>query len=91
MSKKYPIRTCISCGAKRNKYQLIRLVLDERGYVVKDLKMVMPGRGAYICDKKECHRMLLKNKKLNKRFRQNREIKISPELEREIKNIINTL
>lgn len=88
MPNKAPIRTCISCGVKKNKYQLIRLALDRRGYVIKDNKMLMTGRGAYICNTKDCHIKLLKNKKLNKRFRKTNKVRLAPELEEEIKGML---
>ncbi|MEW6665018.1 MAG: YlxR family protein [Thermodesulfobacteriota bacterium] len=45
----FPVRTCISCGAKRPKGELMRLVLDPEGKVVQDESGVRPGRGAYVC------------------------------------------
>ena len=44
-----PVRTCISCGAKRGKGELMRLTRDEEGKVVKDEPGTRPGRGAYVC------------------------------------------
>ena len=87
--KNGPVRTCISCGVKKNKYELIRLVLNEKGYVVKDHRMNMPGRGAYICNTRDCHVRLLKNKKLNRRFRKTSEVRLAPELEYEIKKLLS--
>ncbi len=49
-----PVRTCVSCGSKRSKYELIRLVLDKNGVIIRDDKGKLGGRGAYVCPKKEC-------------------------------------
>lgn len=64
-----PIRTCISCGAKRNKKELIRLVLDAQGLVIRDDPGKRYGRGAYVCPKKSCWDRLEKGKRLNRAFR----------------------
>jgi len=63
-----PIRTCISCGTKRNKYELIRLVMDAQGRVVRDDRSKFPGRGAYLCPRDSCWEGLKKNKRLLKAF-----------------------
>ena len=54
-----PIRTCIACGKKRSKYELIRLVADKEGKIRQDNKGRLGGRGAYICAKKECWEKVL--------------------------------
>ena len=75
-----PIRTCISCGAKKNKNQLIRLIIDNSGKLVRDFSGRMPGRGAYICELPICMEKLFKNKRLNNIFRTDRAITISPDI-----------
>ena len=62
-----PIRTCISCGVKREKKELIRLVLDTDGMVVRD--SCGKGRGAYICRNEDCLSVLKTGKGLNRAFR----------------------
>ncbi len=64
-----PIRTCINCGAKRNKRELIRLVLDTNGVVVKDDRGEGQGRGAYICGNEDCLSVLRTGKGLSRAFR----------------------
>ena len=64
-----PIRTCISCGAKRNKTDLIRLSLDTEGHIIKDHSGKLPGRGAYVCSTESCLERVSKNKRLKKLFR----------------------
>lgn len=67
--KHIPIRTCISCGTKRDKKELIRLVLDTQGSVVRDDNLKRNGRGAYVCPQKSCWEDLEKDKRLMKAFR----------------------
>lgn len=64
-----PIRTCISCGTKRPKSDLIRLVLDPDGWVVCDFIGNAPGRGAYVCRREECWAILRDSNRLKKAFR----------------------
>jgi len=62
-----PIRTCICCGAKRDKRELIRLVLDPDGLVVED--RLGKGRGAYICGDEKCLSVLKTGRGLGRAFR----------------------
>lgn len=64
-----PIRTCISCGAKRPKKDLVRLSSDKEGRLVKDYSHKMNGRGAYVCDKESCMERLPGNRLLGRLFR----------------------
>lgn len=75
-----PIRTCISCGAKKNKNHLIRLILDNSGKLVRDFSGRMPGRGAYICELPICMEKLFKNRRLNNIFRTDKVITIGPDI-----------
>ena len=74
-----PIRTCISCGAKRGKKELIRLVVNGEGRLVRDDLETGQGRGAYICNIKSCFEQLSRNKRLNRAFRTKERISISPD------------
>jgi len=64
-----PIRSCIACGSKREKKQLLRLVLDNDGWVVVDKSGHAPGRGAYVCKNEECWSAIQKQKILARAFR----------------------
>jgi uncharacterized protein len=48
-----PIRTCIGCGARAARSELIRLVVagDE---IVPDITLRLPGRGAYLHPRLAC-------------------------------------
>ena len=71
-----PIRTCISCGAKRKKHELTRISIDTEGQLIKDVSGKMQGRGAYICKTPSCHHQLSKHRSLNRVFRTNKNIKV---------------
>ena len=66
---KVPIRTCISCGKKRHKGELIRLALDPMGKVIQDKEKIRPGRGAYVCPEKACLEGLTRGIRLQRAFR----------------------
>jgi predicted RNA-binding protein YlxR (DUF448 family) len=64
-----PVRTCVSCGAKRSKTDLIRLVVDAEGRVVRDDSGRRTGRGAYVCPEKNCWENLEKSGRLSRALR----------------------
>ena len=64
-----PIRTCICCGVKRNKRELIRLVVAPDGVVGRDDRGKGQGRGAYVCRNEDCLSVLKKGKGLSRAFR----------------------
>ena len=67
MEKKVPMRTCIACRSEKNKRELIRVV--KSGDEIKlDLTGRANGRGAYVCNDKECIAKLKKGKLLNRAF-----------------------
>jgi predicted RNA-binding protein YlxR (DUF448 family) len=72
-----PIRTCISCGAKRSKNELIRLVLDAQGQVMRDDLFNRQGRGAYVCPRKPCWESLRSGRRLNRAFKKEGNITVN--------------
>ena len=76
MEKRVPERTCIGCGLKSQKDELVRIVLykdDETGDDVRiavDGSGRMKGRGAYLCRKPECLELAIRKKALNRAFKQ---------------------
>ena len=63
-----PQRTCIVCGSKRAKLDLLRLALDGEGRVCLDHLQRYPGRGGYVCPRPDCLARL-KLSHLQKAFR----------------------
>ena len=61
MEKKIPMRTCIACRTAKPKRELVRVV--KFGEEIKlDLTGKANGRGAYVCNCKECIAKLKKGK-----------------------------
>lgn len=66
--KKIPQRTCMGCGIKRDKKELLRIVKNKQGEINIDKQGKMQGRGAYLCDNIECLEKVIKSKKIERVF-----------------------
>ncbi len=75
-----PIRTCISCGAKRSKRELMRLVDNGGGHLIRDDEGKRHGRGTYVCKCKSCRERLSKNKRIMRRFKTEKATAISQDM-----------
>lgn len=67
--KHIPIRSCIVCRERKDKSELVRIVLHADGSVVIDKTGREPGRGAYICKSRECLETLVKKQALSRAFK----------------------
>ncbi|MBQ3116200.1 MAG: YlxR family protein [Clostridia bacterium] len=67
MEKKKPMRTCIACRTEKPKIELIRVV-KFGDQITLDKTGKANGRGAYVCNNKECIEKLKKQKMLNRAF-----------------------
>ncbi len=56
-----PRRTCLGCRQSFDKAALLRFV-SSAGALKADGKGVLPGRGAYLCRKRECMEAAFKRK-----------------------------
>jgi predicted RNA-binding protein YlxR (DUF448 family) len=57
-----PIRTCVSCGAKKEKSELTRLALDETG-AWREGPGSGRGKGRYVCKTEACQERATKNRR----------------------------
>jgi predicted RNA-binding protein YlxR (DUF448 family) len=64
-----PVRTCVSCWARRSKQDLVRFVLDQEDRLVQDDAFRMKGRGAYTCKREMCMEGAGNVKKIHKSLR----------------------
>lgn len=60
---------CIGCNVKKNKKDLIRVVINKLKDIAIDKTGKLEGRGAYICDNIECLEKAVKTKKLERVFK----------------------
>ena len=82
--KKQPQRTCMGCNAKKDKKDLIRIVKNKRGQITIDKTGKLEGRGAYICDNKDCLEKIIKNKRLERVF----DMQISNEIYESLRGVM---
>ena len=78
--KKIVQRMCIGCNTKKDRRELIRIVMQKSGDIVLDKTGKTDGRGAYICNNIDCLEKVIKSKKLERVFEKNIEDKIYNEL-----------
>lgn len=67
--KKMPERTCIGCGQKKEKKDLIRIVHTPEDTFCIDPTGRKNGRGAYICKDSACLEKAVKRKALDRAFK----------------------
>ncbi len=68
MAKKIPMRKCVACNEMKPKAELIRVVrVDENNYEI-DRSGKKNGRGAYLCNSKECFAKAKKSRAFERSF-----------------------
>ena len=82
--KSLPQRTCMGCNTKKNKNELIRIVKDKAGNIIIDKTGKANGRGAYICDDKECLEKAIKSRRIEKTF----EMKIDEKIYEDLRGVM---
>ena len=83
--KKIPQRTCMGCNEKKDKKILIRIVKDNNQNISIDKTGKANGRGAYICNNKDCLEKVIKTKRLERVL----ETSISEEIYNELRGVIS--
>lgn len=84
MQKKTPERRCTGCGETLPKKELIRVVREPDGSISIDIVGKKSGRGAYICNKKECLAKAKKTKRLENSLKCTISEEIYAKLEKQI-------
>lgn len=82
--KKIVQRTCMACNLKKDRKELIRIVLNKQNEINIDKTFKADGRGAYICKNIECLEKLIKTKKLEKVFK----MKLEDEIYNKIRGVL---
>ncbi len=75
-------RTCRACRKKKDKKELLRLIILDKKIVEADPGQIKPGRGWYLCQEETCLSCLKAVKSRHKSF--GRDLEIGPRL----KNIL---
>ena len=84
MPKKIPMRQCVACREKKEKYALARVVRTPSGEVLYDARGKLSGRGAYVCRDVECLKKARKTRALERAFSNAIPPEVYDALEREL-------
>ena len=68
--RKMPVRQCVGCQEMKNKKEMIRVIRTNEQEFLLDTTGKKNGRGAYLCPDPECFEKAVKNKGLERSFRQ---------------------
>ena len=82
--KKIVQRMCMGCNTKKDKRELIRIVMDKEENISVDKTGKLSGRGAYICDDINCLEKVIKTKRLERIF----ETKIDEDIYKNLRGVI---
>ena len=83
-NKKVPMRKCVGCQEMKNKKEMIRVIRTSEGEFLLDATGRKNGRGAYLCTDSNCLAKAVKNKGLERSFKQAIPKEVYEELEKEM-------
>ena len=83
-NRKVPMRRCVGCQEMKSKKEMIRVIRTQEGEVSLDATGKKNGRGAYICPSAECLRKAVRNKGLERSFKQPIPAQVYEALEKEM-------
>ena len=69
MTKHIPLRMCVSCRERKEKFLLIKVVRTAEGFFV-DKECSIEGRGAYVCKNPDCINKAVKKRGFDRSFKQ---------------------
>ena len=70
VNKKVPMRKCVGCQEMKSKKEMIRVIRTSEGEFLLDATGRKNGRGAYLCPNGACLAKAVKNKGLERSFKQ---------------------
>ena len=73
-----PRRTCIVCGRVAAKSELMRLILDDEGRVIRDEPGSGKGRGAYVCKSSSCLERGIDRRRSQRAFKGRKVVSVGP-------------
>ena len=86
-NKKIPLRRCVGCGEMKPKKEMLRVLRTTEEEFVLDATGKKNGRGAYLCCSKDCFLKAVKNKGLERSFKQAIPAEVYERLEKEMNEI----
>lgn len=85
--KKIPMRKCVGCQEMKSKKEMIRVLKTSDNEFLLDATGKKNGRGAYLCQSKECLEKAIKNKGLERSFKQAIPKDVYANLEKEMEKL----
>ena len=82
-NKKIPMRKCVGCQEMKSKKEMMRVLKTSEDTFELDATGKKNGRGAYLCFSKECFEKAVKNKGLERSFKQAIPKEVYEKLEKE--------
>lgn len=86
-NKKVPMRKCVGCQEMKSKKEMLRVIRTREGEFLLDATGKKNGRGAYICPSSECLSKAIRQKGLERSFKQAIPQDVYEMLEREMREI----
>lgn len=83
-NKKIPMRKCVGCQEMKSKKEMLRVLKTSEDTFELDATGKKNGRGAYLCFSKECFEKAVKNKGLERSFKQAIPKEVYEKLEKEM-------
>lgn len=81
------MRKCVGCQEMKGKKEMIRVIRTEEGEFLLDATGKKNGRGAYVCKARACLEKAVKNKGLERSFKQSIPIEVYEKLEKEMESL----
>ena len=89
VTKKVPMRKCVGCQEMKSKKEMLRVLKTSENEFLLDATGRKNGRGAYICFSKDCLSKAIKNKGLERSFKQAIPKEVYENLEKEMEQLEN--
>ena len=86
-NKKIPMRKCVGCQEMKSKKEMMRVLKTSEDTFELDATGKKNGRGAYLCFSKECFEKAVKNKGLERSFKQAIPKEVYESLKKEMEQI----
>ena len=86
-NKKIPMRKCVGCQEMKSKKEMLRVIRTQEGEFLLDATGKKNGRGAYLCPSSDCLAKAIRQKGLERSFKQAIPQDVYEMLEREMGEI----
>ena len=78
------MRKCVGCGGMKSNKEMLRVIKTAEGEILLDATGRKNGRGAYLCQSRECLQQAVKGKGLERSFKMSIPKDVYEKLEKEM-------